>query len=144
MAQIEATVNCIRNSLKDNKRVVLLQTEREEKNILPIWIGPAEADAIAVITQKVTIKRPLSHDLVCSIITGLGADVKSCIISKLEDDIFYTNLTLSKDDNDFLFDCRPSEGISIALRAGAPILIEEEVLNEAGIFLDEKNGDGTE
>ena len=91
---IEMTIDSIRVSLMNYQRVVILK-EKLAKRYLPIWIGPSEADAIAVKLQGVTVPRPLTHDLLSSVIDSLGADIDSIIVSDLKSDTFYAKIILS-------------------------------------------------
>src|SRR3990172_4161488 len=93
---IEMTVEGIRVSLMTYQRVVILK-EKEADRYLPIWIGPAEADAIAVRLQEVQVARPLTHDLLRSVIEALGATVHYIVVTDLANDTFYARVILSVD-----------------------------------------------
>jgi len=136
---IEMTIDSIRVSLMNYQRVVILR-EKGTNRYLPIWIGPSEADAIAVKLQNVELSRPLTHDLLQSVITTLGASVDYIVVSGLKDDTFYANLALSVDGEKLDIDSRPSDALALAVRVGAPIYAEEVVLEKAGIMLDEEGG----
>jgi len=136
---IEMTIDSIRVSLMNYQRVVILK-EKESNRYLPIWIGPAEADAIAVKLQNVELSRPLTHDLLQSVITTLGASVDYIVVNGLKDDTFYANLALSIDGMKLDVDSRPSDALALAVRVGAPIYAEESVLEKAGIVLEEELG----
>lgn len=136
---IEMTIDSIRVSLMNYQRVVILK-EREANRYLPIWIGPAEADAIAVRLQNVELTRPLTHDLLQSVIATLGASVNFVVVSELQNDTFYAKLSLSVDGMQVEVDSRPSDALALAVRVGVPIYAEESVLDKAGIVLDEETG----
>ncbi len=136
---IEMTIDSIRVSLMNYQRVVILK-EKMAKRYLPIWIGPAEADAIAVKLQGVTVPRPLTHDLLSSIIDSLGASIESIIVSDLKSDTFYATIVLNADGGQIEIDARPSDALALAVRVNAPIYAEEAVLDKAGILLDEETG----
>lgn len=136
---IEMTIDSIRVSLMNYQRVVILK-EKSAKRYLPIWIGPAEADAIAVKLQGVTVPRPLTHDLLNSVIDSLGATIESVIVSDLKSDTFYAKLVLHVDGGQIEIDSRPSDALALAVRADVPIYVEETVLDKAGILLDEETG----
>ena len=136
---IEMTIDSIRVSLMNYQRVVILR-EKEANRYLPIWIGPAEADAIAVKLQNVTLARPLTHDLLQSVIDTLGASVNFVVVNELQNDTFYAKLSLNVDGTQVEVDSRPSDALALAVRAGAPIYAEESVLDKAGIILDEETG----
>jgi bifunctional DNase/RNase len=136
---IEMLIDSIRVSLMNYQRVVILK-EKESDRYLPIWIGPAEADAIAVKLQDVTVSRPLTHDLLRSVIDTLGATVSSIIVSELKNDTFYAKIMLSVDGGQLEVDSRPSDALALAVRANVPIFAEEVVLDKAGILLDKETG----
>lgn len=139
MAEIEMLIDSIRVSLMNYQRVVILK-EKEGERYLPIWIGTAEADSIAVKMQGVSVPRPLTHDFVCAIINTTGTTVKSAIIDKLKDDCFYAKLIVSVNKKETEIDCRPSDVLAVAVRAGVPIFTNEKVLSKAGILLDPETG----
>ncbi len=136
---IEMTIDSIRVSLMNYQRVVILK-EKMAKRYLPIWIGPAEADAIAVKLQGVTVPRPLTHDLLSSVIDSLGAAINSIIVSDLKSDTFYAKIILNVNGEQLEIDSRPSDALALAVRTDAPIFAEEAVLDKAGILLDEETG----
>jgi bifunctional DNase/RNase len=136
---VEMTIDSIRVSLMNYQRVVILK-EKGTNRYLPIWIGPAEADAIAVKMQNVELSRPLTHDLLQSVISTLGASVDYIVVSGLKEDTFYARLALSIDGVKLDIDSRPSDALALAVRVGAPIYAEESVLEKAGIILEEETG----
>jgi len=136
MASIEMVIDSIRVSLMNNQRVVILK-EKEGARYLPIWIGPAEADAIAVKIEGVTLPRPLTHDFACVAIDALGGSIQSAIINKLEDDTFYAKVVLQANKEQKEIDCRPSDALAMAVRGDVPIFADEEVLKKASIVLPE-------
>ncbi|HEY92342.1 MAG TPA: bifunctional nuclease family protein [Dehalococcoidia bacterium] len=135
----EMTIDSIRVSLMNYQRVVILK-EKISERYLPIWIGPAEADAIAVKLQGVAVPRPLTHDLLRSVIDALGATVNSIIISDLKSDTFYAKVILNIDGGQMEVDSRPSDALALAVRVEVPIYAEEAVLDKAGILLDKETG----
>jgi len=136
---IEMVVDSIRVSLMNYQRVVMLK-EKATDRYLPIWIGPAEADAIAVRLQGVSVPRPMTHDLLQSIVDVLGASVNSIIVSDLKNDTFFAKIVLNVDGGQMEVDSRPSDAIALAVRVEAPIYAEEVVLEKAGIVLDKETG----
>jgi len=136
---IEMKIDSIRVSLMNYQRVVILK-EKVANRYLPIWIGPAEADAIAVKLQNIELTRPLTHDLLQSVIGTLGASVDFVVVNELQNDTFYAKLFLSFDGEQVEVDSRPSDALALAVRAGAPIYAEEAVLDKAGIVLEEETG----
>ncbi len=133
------TIDSIRVSMVNYQRVVILK-EKDAERFLPIWIGPAEADAIAMKLQGVEPPRPLTHDLLFTSISMLGASVGSVIVSDLQNDTFYARLLLNVNGEQVELDSRPSDAMAIAIRADAPIYVEESVLDRAGIMLDSETG----
>ena len=135
----EMTIDSIRVSLMNYQRVVILK-EKDADRYLPIWIGAAEADAIAVKLQDVAVPRPLTHDLLQAMIEVLGATVNSVVVSDLKNDTFYARIVLNVDSEVVEVDSRPSDALALAVRAEVPIYAEESVLDKAGIFLDKETG----
>ena len=136
---LEMSIDSIRVSLMNYQRVVILK-EKGSERYLPIWIGAAEADAIAVKLQDVSVPRPLTHDLLQSVIDVLGASVNSIIVSDLKNYTFYARIILNVDGGELEVDSRPSDALALAVRANVPIYAEEAVLDKAGIFLDKETG----
>lgn len=132
---IELTIESIRVSLRNYQRVVILK-EKDADRYLPIWIGPAEADAIAVRLQEVTVARPLTHDLLASMIEQLGGAVRSVVISDLTNDTFFARIHVERDGKIIEVDSRPSDAIAVAVRAGVPVYVDESVLDRAGVQLN--------
>ena len=112
---------------------VVILTDEEETKSLPITIGVFEATAIALAIEQTPVSRPTSHDLISSIITNLGAQVQSVIITEVRSNTFYAAIVLEKDGETIKIDARPSDSIAVALRAKAPIYAEESVLESEGI-----------
>jgi bifunctional DNase/RNase len=136
---LEMTIESIRVSMLNHQRVVILK-EKDAERFLPIWIGPAEADAIAVKLQEYQVPRPLTHDLLSNIIGALGATVNSIIVSDLQNDTFFAKIILAVDGKQVEIDSRPSDAIALAVRIKVPIFAEEAVLEKAGIIIDPETG----
>jgi hypothetical protein len=119
------------------QRVVILK-EKDSDRYLPIWIGPAEADAIAVRLQEVAVARPLTHDLLRSVIDSLGASVDYVIVNDLSNDTFFARIMLQIDGRVMEIDSRPSDAIALAVRVQVPIFADESVLEKAGVKLDQE------
>ena len=136
---IEVTINSMGISPMNYQRVVILKEQAGER-YLPIWIGPTEADAIAVKLQSVDVPRPLSHDLLWSVIRSLNASIDSVVINELRDDTFYGRIILNAREGQVEIDSRPSDALALAVRAGAPIFVENTVLDEAGLLIDRETG----
>lgn len=131
---VEVTIDAIRMSLMTQNRVVILK-EKGQDRFLPIWIGNFEADAITFELQDISPKRPLTHDLLKSMISELGAEVKQIVVTELRrpDDIFYANIVLELNGETIEIDSRPSDAIALAVRVGVPIFVSEEVMELAGV-----------
>jgi bifunctional DNase/RNase len=129
---IEVTVDSIRVSLMSAHRIVVLKVVGDER-YLPIWIGPFEAEAIALRLRDVCTPRPLTHDLVCNIIEDLGGEITHIVVVALRDDTFYAKIGVQVDGTKTSIDSRPSDAIAVAVRAGVPIYVSEEVMEAAGI-----------
>ncbi len=136
---IEMTIDSIRVSLMNYQRVVILK-EKLSDRYLPIWIGPAEADAIAVKLQGVAVPRPLTHDLLNSVIDTLGGVVNSIIVNDLKNDTFFAKVIIDATGKQMEVDSRPSDALALAVRTGVPIYADESVLDKAGILLDGETG----
>ncbi len=134
---IEMTIEGIRVSLMNYQRVVILK-EKDSDRYLPIWIGPAEADAIAVRLQEVAVARPLTHDLLRNVLERLGAEVESVVVNDLSNDTFYAQIVLKVNGQRVEIDSRPSDAIALAVRAQIPIYAEDAVLEKAGVLLDQE------
>lgn len=117
-----------------NAPIVVLKDVNGE-TCLPIWIGLAEATAIATALKKVEINRPMTHDLLSLIIEELGAKVTRVLITDLKDNTFIASLEIVIGENIKVLDARPSDAIAIAVRTDAKIYVKEEVLQKAQVTL---------
>ena len=133
----EMVVESIGLSKIDYQPVVILK-EKGGGLSLPIWIGFLEANAISVVLEGVKMPRPLTPDLLCSIIDRIGARVDYIAINDLRNNTFYANIALNANWRQMEIDARPSDAIAIALRVGAPIYVEKAVLEKVGIQPDQK------
>jgi hypothetical protein len=140
---IEMSIESIRVSLANYQRVVILK-EKGAERYLPIWIGPAEAEAIAVRLQEVSVARPLTHDLLRSMIDALGAQLSYILVNDLANDTFYARIFLDVSGRPIEIDSRPSDAIALAVRANVPIFADESVLDRAGVVLDKEEEKGAE
>ena len=136
---ISITIDSIRVDLRNHQQVVVLKEESTER-YLPIWIGPTEANSIAIKLQGASVPRPLTHDLICQVIEALGAKVDSVVITEIRGDTFYAKVILKLDDEELQVDSRPSDALVLAVSTQASIFTEEQVLDEAGVWLDKETG----
>ena len=136
----EMEVHGVNLDVMTNQPVIILK-DRTSSRFLPIWIGQFEATAILMEIQGIKPSRPLTHDLLNSIIGDLHAQVTKIIINDLKDGTFYAQIYLSFNSSTLAVDARPSDAIALAVRAHAPIFAEEEVLEKAAVFSDESEED---
>jgi bifunctional DNase/RNase len=138
---IECKIESIRVSLVTQHRVVILK-EVDSERYLPIWIGPYEADAIALELQEVPMQRPFTHDLLRSVVAELGASVTHVLINDLREDTFYARIVLDAQGRHAEVDSRPSDAIALAVRVKCPIYVEEMVMDKAGVTLEPESERG--
>lgn len=129
---VEVTVDSIRVSLMSTHRVVILK-DVESERYLPIWIGPCEADAITVELQEVEVARPLTHDILKTVIDALGGTVLRVEISDLKNDIFYATLFIDAKGKLIEIDARSSDALALAVRAKVPVYVQDAVMDKAAI-----------
>jgi uncharacterized protein len=135
-ATVEVRVAHLGLDRTTNTPVVILQEQNGER-VLPIWIGPAEASAIAMELAGMKFARPLTHDLLKQVIVGLGADLRKVIISQVKDNTYYAELHIYRGDAVINIDARPSDSIAVALRLKAPIFTSDELLENTTIDTSE-------
>ena len=114
-----------------NTPVVMLK-ELSGERVLPIWIGPGEASAIAAELATMEFARPLTHDLLCAVMKQLGGSLQKVVINRVEDSTYYAELLVLKNGELISLDARPSDSIAIALRSDTQIFAHEELLGIAG------------
>ncbi len=126
-------VESVRVHTLSSQHVVILREAGEER-YLPIWIGSWEAQSIAMNLQGVEAERPLTHDLLTTILADLGVSVRHIVVSDLADETFRARIVLVQGGSDFEVDARPSDAIALAVRVAAPIFATEAVLDRAGVI----------
>ena len=136
---LELTIDSIRVSPMNYQRVVILKDKGSDR-YLPIWIGPAEADAIAVKLQDLSVPRPLTHDLLQTMIDTLGGAVKHILVNDLQNDTFYAKIVIQVNGDVKEIDSRPSDAMALAVRTQVPIFADESVMEKAAILLDKETG----
>lgn len=124
---IEVAVAHLGVERSTNTPIVVLQ-EKGGDRMIPIYIGHAEANAIAMELADVKFERPLTHDLMQQVIIGLGAQLSRVVLTRVEKSTYYAELHLRRDDHVIQIDARPSDSIAIALRLKAPIFSAENLL----------------
>ncbi len=112
--------------------IVLLKTV-EGNRFLPIWIGHPEAASILMKLQGATTPRPMTHDLLCSMLGELEVRCTQIAVTELRENTFYASITLSVNGREMEIDSRPSDAIALAVRAGAPIFAADDVIAESAI-----------
>ncbi|MCK5528684.1 MAG: bifunctional nuclease family protein [Kiritimatiellae bacterium] len=127
----------IRQLLLSNVGFVILLDNTEDERSLPIFIGAAEAQAIAFQLNNVDMPRPLTHDLFITTLTAVGYSIEKVEIYDLQDGTFFSNIILVNESSEITIDSRPSDAIALAIRSNAPIFVSKEVMDKAGrIFTD--------
>jgi bifunctional DNase/RNase len=113
-----------------NMPIVVLK-DVSGNSILPIWVGIYEANAIALEIEKVTTPRPMTHDLIRTLLHGLETGIRKIVVSELRDDTFYAVIWLEKDGSLISVDSRPSDALALALRLDCPIYVDDSVLKNS-------------
>jgi len=113
-----------------NMPIVILK-ESCGGNVLPIWVGVYEANAIALEIEKVVTPRPMTHDLLKNVLVGLDTQVQKIVVTSIKDDTFYAVIWLERDGTLISIDSRPSDALALALRIDCPIFVEDEVLKSS-------------
>ena len=127
--QIEMTISGLMIDPVTHMPIVVLR-DGDGRRVLPIWVGLFEANAIALQMEQVQTPRPMTHDLLKSVVEGLAARVERVVVCDLRDNTFYASIHLVTAEARRLVDARPSDAIALALRAGAPIFVEETVIDD--------------
>jgi uncharacterized protein len=128
--QIEMTIKGLMVDPITNMPIIILR-DKDGQRVLPIWVGVFEANAIALQIENVTTPRPMTHDLLRNVIEDLHGRIEKIVVSDLKDNTFYALIYLRVDGEVVAVDARPSDAIALALRARAPILVEESVIDNA-------------
>ena len=136
---LEMTVDHVRVSIPNNLRVVVLKST-EVNRYLPIWVGQTEGDSIALTLQGQNLPRPMTHDLMASMIRDLGATVTRVAVSEMNDDTFIAYVALETNGATIESDSRASDAIALAVRCGAPVFVASEVLDKSGVDFDPETG----
>ena len=131
---IEMEITGVRVELPTNQPIVLLR-ERGGERYLPIWIGAAEAAAIALSLQGVVTPRPMTHDLMQNILEDLQVSVHRIVVTELRDSTFFASIQLQRNGDSYEISSRPSDAIALAVRMEVPVFAEEGVLEEASILI---------
>jgi len=133
---IEVVVDSVRASLMTNHRMVILR-EMDQDRYLPIWIGTFEAEAITIELLGRAAPRPLTHDLLKSVVTAMGGHVSHVLVNDLREDTFFARVVVDQNGRKIEVDSRPSDAIALAVRVKAPIFVADQVMDTAGIEPEE-------
>lgn len=133
---VEMKVKSLGLDRASNTPVVILQ-EEDGSRVLPIWIGPGEASAIAMQLADMKFSRPLTHDLLVSVVGGLGGTLERVVITRVVDNTYYAELIMHRDGEVITVDARPSDSIAVALRMDADIFADESLLDRVSIEVAE-------
>jgi hypothetical protein len=128
--EIEMKIRGLMMDPVTNMPIVILK-DVNGSTILPIWVGVYEANAIALEIEKVTTPRPMTHDLIKSLLMGLNTGVQKVVVNELKEDTFYALIWLERDGEIISVDSRPSDALAVALRLDCPIYVEESVLKSS-------------
>jgi len=133
---VELQIVGVRVELPSNQPIILLR-EQDGNRYLPIWIGVNEASAIAIALEGAVPPRPLTHDLLRSVIDAVGALATRVVITEMRDSVFYADLELDVAGETVKISARPSDAIALAVRTGTPLLALAEVLDEAAVQIED-------
>src|ERR1051326_5984400 len=113
-----------------NMPIVILR-DADHQRVLPIWVGPVEANAIALQIENISPPRPMTHDLLCHVLTELGATLARVVITDLKDNTFFAYLELQEGREVIRIDARPSDAIALSLRTKTPVFVDRRVLDQS-------------
>jgi len=128
--EVEMKIRGLMMDPVSNMPIVLLKDVGSDA-VLPIWVGVYEANAIALEIEKVNTPRPMTHDLIKNVLTGLDALVHKVVVTELKNDTFYAVIWLEREGHVVSIDSRPSDALALALRVDCPIFVEDEVLKSS-------------
>ncbi|HVB85778.1 MAG TPA: bifunctional nuclease family protein [Candidatus Dormibacteraeota bacterium] len=130
--ELEVKIRGLMMDPATNQPVVVLK-ELQGSGVLPIWVGVYEAQAIALEIEKVQTARPMTHDLLKNVLTGLNVHVQKVVVSDLKDDTFYALIWMEREGQTMSMDSRPSDALALALRLDCPIFVDDQVLKSSKI-----------
>jgi bifunctional DNase/RNase len=140
---VEAVIEAVRINVVNDQHVVILK-EATGPRVVPIWIGPDVAHAIAIVLRGDEVSRPMTHDLLRATILEMGGTIHRAIINDLKDSIFFAIIEVDQDGRRLQIDARSSDALALAVRAQCPIFVEEHVLDQAGFAMPTEEGDTTD
>ena len=130
MMEVEMKIRGLMMDPVTNMPIVILKDAGSDQ-VLPIWVGIYEANAIALEIEKVTTPRPMTHDLLKNVLTGLDTLVHKVVVTELREDTFFAVIWLERDGRIISIDSRPSDALALALRVDCPIFVEDDVLKSS-------------
>lgn len=139
----EMTIHGVSFDVIGKQPIVLLKSVTGNR-YLPIWIGQAEAQAIISRLQGAETPRPMTHDLLTDVVAELNAEIARITVTELRDSTFYALITLRRQQTEIEVDSRPSDAIALAIRAGAPIFVADQVIEENGLEIPEDSEETVE
>ena len=128
----------VRVEMPTNNPIVLLREANGQQRVLPIFIGPVEATAIAFALQGVVTQRPMTHDLMRDVLGALGVAVERVVITELRDRTFFAEIEMTSNGSSCKVSSRPSDAIALAARLSTPIFADESVLEEAAVTVSDE------
>ncbi len=135
---VEVKVDAIRVNIMGSHRVIVLK-DLDSDRFLPIWIGQPEADAITVHLTDSKVARPLTHDLIVSLVRDLGAQIRHVLVNELREDTFFARVVVrTRDGKEIEVDSRPSDAIALAVRINCPIYVDDAIMVNHGQEPDEE------
>ncbi len=132
---VEVVVHGLTMDSKNNNPVILLK-QKDGQKVMPIWIGLFEANSIAMSLGGVDVPRPMTHDLLKSVLEQSGLSVERVAVTELKDNTFYATIFLRRNDSQIQVDSRPSDAIALAVRSQCPIFIMDSIFTQSSIDLD--------
>src|SRR6201997_4298860 len=130
--EVEMKISALMMDPVTNMPIVILKDSGSE-TVLPIWVGIYEANAIALEIEKVSTPRPMTHDLIKTLLLGLGTGIRKVVVSELKEDTFYAVIWLDREGELISVDSRPSDALALALRLDCPIFVDDSVLKSSKI-----------
>ena len=143
MPEVEMKIRGLMMDPVTNMPIVILKDAGSD-TVLPIWVGIYEANAIALEIEKVATPRPMTHDLIKNVLTGLETQVHKVVVTELREDTFYAVIWLERSGQVVSIDSRPSDALALALRMDCPIFVEDQVLknsNKAGVVSEKSTNE---
>lgn len=127
------------SAIEEGEPAPIVLLENREEKVLPIYIGASEAFSIQTALEEMSYPRPLTHDLLISMMEGLDSKIEKVLIDDLDEGVFFARIILSRNGDEIEFDARPSDSLALAVRTKSPIYVSKNVMEEASVDRDEYN-----